>query len=98
MRVKSNRKIRLFKIERMLYIVVICLVLLLPVGLVFSKATLSKLNIEVERLKREINNQEKKNQSLVMKVNELSSLENIQIIAQGMGLRYNNDNIRIIVD
>ncbi len=96
MKVNKVRKFKLFRIEKLLYIIVVCIVLFSPVAIVFSKATLSKLNIEVERLKKQVDNQESRNQSLSMKVNELSSLENIQMIAENMGLRYNNDNIRII--
>jgi len=96
MKVDKGRKLKLFKIEKLLYITVICLLLVSPVAIVFSKATLSKLNIEVEQLKKQVSTQERKNQSLTMKVNELASLENIQIVAQSMGLRYNSDNIRVI--
>ncbi len=98
MRVQKSRKMRLFRIEKLLYITAICLLLISPVVIVFSKATLSKLNIEVEQLKNEISTQEKKNQSLTMKVNELVSLDNIKLVAQNMGLKYNNDNIKVIVD
>ncbi|MGI6325347.1 MAG: cell division protein FtsL [Bacilli bacterium] len=98
MGIKRGKRIKLFKFEKLLYVVAICFMLLSPLGIVFSKATLSKLNIEVEQLKKEIGTQQKKNQSLTMKINELASLENIQTIAQNMGLKYNNDNIKIIVD
>ena len=41
-------------------------------------------------------NQEKENESLEMKINELASLENIQKIAEEYGLSYINSNIKII--
>ena len=31
-----------------------------------------------------------------MKINEMASLENIQIISKNLGLSYNNDNIKTI--
>lgn len=96
MSVNKRKKLKLLKVERLLYTLAICLLLVSPVAIVFSKATLSKLTIDVEELKEQVSVQEKKNQSLTMKVNELSSLENIQLVAQNMGLKYNNNNIKTI--
>lgn len=70
--------------------------LLLIIGCVFSGATLSKTNVEVERLKVEVKNQQNINQSMVMKINELSSLDNIKNVIQDMGLAFNNNNIKSI--
>lgn len=63
----------------------------------FAKISLSSLNVEVERLNNKVKEQSKTNQSLVMKINELASLENIQEVANSEGLAYNNGNI-IVVD
>ena len=63
----------------------------------FAKISLSSLNVEVERLNNKVKEQNKTNQSLVMKINELASLENIQEVANSEGLAYNNGNI-IVVD
>ena len=46
----------------------------------FAKNTLSSINIEVERITRQVKDQKKTNQSLSMKINELASLENIENI------------------
>ena len=62
----------------------------------FAKITLSSINIEVEKLNKQVTKQEKTNQSLSMKINELASLENIQAVANNEGLAYNNGNIVII--
>lgn len=66
------------------------------VSLFFFKAQLSSVNIEVERLKKSVSKQEKVNESLTMKVNELVSLENMQLVAASEGLEYNNNNIIVI--
>jgi cell division protein FtsL len=95
---KKTRKLKLLKVERLLYAIVVLLLLISPVAILFSKATLSKLNVDVEQLKIEVKNQTKKNQSLTMKVNEMVSLDNIKLVAQDMGLKYNNDNIKVIAD
>lgn len=66
------------------------------VSIFFFKAQLSSINIEVEKLKKTVTKQEKINESLTMKVNELISLENMQLVAAQEGLEYNNDNIVVI--
>ncbi len=76
-----------------LTIITICFVL---VSILFFKAQLSSINIEVERLKKDVTKQEKVNESLTMKVNELISLENMQLVAANNGLEYNNNNIIVI--
>ena len=60
------------------------------------KNSLASINIEVERLSRDIKEQKEVNQSLTMKINELASLENVNIVANEIGLAYNNDNIRLV--
>ena len=86
----------LLKIEKRFIRISTAMSLILVIASVFFQASLSKTNIEVERLKIEIKTQASKNMSLVMKKNELASLENIQTVAKEMGLAYNNDNIRTI--
>ena len=65
-------------------------------AIVFSKATLAKVNFEVEQEKKKIEKQEKTNESLSMTIDELASLTKIQEVAQEQGLSYNNNNIRTI--
>ena len=84
------------KFEKLLYAFTIVLVLSCPLIIVFSQATLSKINYEVEKSKKQIETQEKKNESLTMKINELASLDRIQEVADNQGLSYNNDNIKMI--
>ena len=62
----------------------------------FMKNSLASINIEVERLSRDIKEQKEVNQSLTMKINELASLENVNVVANQVGLAYNNDNIRLV--
>ena len=76
----------------------IVLTIMIAISTVFSKATLSETNINVEKTKVIIAKQESINQSLTMKINELASLTNIQTIAKEYGLNYNNDNILVIKD
>lgn len=91
-----KKKVKMGKFERLLYVFTFILVLASPFAIVFSQATLSKINYEVEKSKQELSKQEKKNESLVMKINELASLDKIQEVADEKGLSYNNDNIKTI--
>ena len=94
---KVKKRLKMSKFERLLYIFVLILVLSTPFLLVFSQATLSKVNYDVEKTKQAISTQRKKNESLTMKVNELTSFENVKKVVEEMGLAYNNENI-IVVD
>ena len=94
---KKNKKKSVFtKLERFLYKSTFMIMFLLVLGIVFTSASVSKLNIELQEMSREVEAQEDTNQSLAMKINEMASLENIQIISKNLGLTYNNDNIKTI--
>lgn len=96
MKNKKTKKSKFTPFERFLYFITIMLIVLSPLMIVFEKSTLSKMNYEVEKIKKKISIQEKENESLQMKINELASLENIQKVIKEKGLEYNNDNIKNI--
>ena len=82
--------------EKLLYscaVLALCSTFLLKI---FCSASIGNLNIMVERLKSDVSIQTKKNESLTMQVNELTSYENMDSILKDMGLAYNNENIIII--
>jgi cell division protein FtsL len=91
-----KRKVKFLKIEKLMMRLCALLLLMIPVSNVFGMAMLSKNNLEVERLKKVINEQNKRNQSLTMKINELQSFDNIQNVAKEKGLAYNSNNIKVI--
>ena len=95
-KVKVRRIYKISKFERLLYGFTLILVVIAPLAIVFSQATLSKVNYDVEKIKNEITAQERTNQSLSMKISELASLDKIQEVAESEGLSYNNDNIKYI--
>lgn len=90
---KRRKRARFEKRMIMLTFITLCFVF---VSIFFFKAQLSSINIEVEKLKKDVTKQEKVNESLTMKVNELISLENMQLVAANNGLEYNNNNIIVI--
>ena len=96
---KKNKKKKMFtKVERFLYKSSLVIIVFLVIGTIFGQTMLSKVNYEVEKLKNNLDEQKETNQSLVMVINEMISLENIQTIADSMGLAYNNDNIKTITE
>jgi len=92
----KKSKIKFTRVEKLLYALTALLVISLPLAVLFSQATLSKLNIEVESMKVKIQKQANINESMTMKINELVSLDKIQTVANSYGLAYNNDNIKTI--
>lgn len=95
---KVKKRVKMSKFERLLYSLAIFLLVLAPVSIVFSKATLAKINFEVEKQRREIAKQKKTNESIAMTIDELASLTKIQKVAEEQGLSYNNGNIKSVVE
>lgn len=96
MKKQVKKQLKMSKSERLLYTVAVFLLLASPISIVFSKATLAKVNFEVEQQKKEIAVQKKTNESISMTIDELASLTKIQEVAVQQGLSYNNSNIRTI--
>ena len=91
-----ERKIKITKGEVLLYgcgILSIAFVLLLKI---FCGAGIGHLNMSVERNRYLVTENEKKVESLTMKINELTSFDNVKDLVKDMGLAYNNENIIII--
>lgn len=95
---KVKKKVKISKFEKLLYTLAVFLLVISPVSIVFSKATLAEINFEVEKQKKEIEKQKKTNESLSMAIDELASLTKIQQVAEEQGLSYNNNNIRSVKD
>lgn len=93
---KKSKTGKLISRERKFVVLGAILLLFLWGVSFFMKNSLASINIEVERLSRDIKEQKEVNQSLTMKINELASLENVNVVANQVGLAYNNDNIRLI--
>ena len=71
---------------------------ILVVGIIYSRATLGKINLEVQELSDIIKEESEDNQSLEMKINEMVSLDKIQEVSSELGLTYNNDNIKSVTE
>ncbi|MDD3186893.1 MAG: hypothetical protein PHD02_00240 [Bacilli bacterium] len=94
----KKRKLKLLKIEKLLYATAgLCMIGIVLLR-VFFGANIGNLKLEIEKLNLELTNQNKKNESLVMKVNELTSFDNVKDVVKDLGLAYNKDNIIIVDD
>ncbi len=96
MKKPKTKTIKIYKGERFLSLLILFLLIMLPICTVLTKAVLSETNISVEQLKDKIEDQEGKNESLSMQIDELASLDKIQEVADEQGLSYNNTNIKNI--
>lgn len=93
----KKKKNKVTKGERLLYFYAIIAFVCAISLKIFCGAAVSEMKMNIEEVKYNISTQEKTNESLTMKVNELTSFENVQEVVKEMGLAYNNDNI-IVVD
>lgn len=98
MKRKVKKRYKVSKFERLIYTLAVFLLVISPISIVFSKATLSQINFEVEQQKEQIEEQQKTNESLAMTIDELASLTKIQEVAEQQGLSYNNDNIKTVTE
>lgn len=90
---RKKKKKGLTKLERFICKSGIFMMIILLVGIVFTSAAVSKMNIELQKMNEKIEIQENTNESLAMIINEMASFENIQVVSRNLGLTYNNDNI-----
>lgn len=96
MQKRKTKIVRFTKGEKLLYS---CAVIALSCSFlikIFCGAGIGHLNMSVEKLQYNINSQEKTNESLTMKINELTSFDNVKSLVKDMGLAYNNENVIII--
>lgn len=92
----KGKKKRVSKIESFLYKSMITLSVFLIIGIVMGQAALARINLEVQKLNERVSSKKDENMSLVMKINEMASLENIENVSSDMGLAYNNENIKTV--
>lgn len=96
MRKKSKKGIS--KLEKFIYKSFVLTTIILVVGIIYSRAALGKINLEVQELSDVIKDETEDNQSLAMKINEMVSLDKIQKVSDELGLTYNNDNIKSVLE
>ena len=95
---KKRKKKGTYRIEKTLYKYFVMTTIVLVVGIIYSRAALGKINLEVQELSDIIKEESEDNQSLAMKINEMVSLNKIQEVSEALGLTYNNDNIKSVTE
>ena len=95
---KKNNGNKKNKREKKLYRLFIVTTIFLIIGIIYSKAMLSKINLEIQELSSIIRSESEDNQSLAMKINEMVSLDKIREISTKQGLKYNNNNIKSVLE
>ena len=95
---KKKKKKGITRGEKMLYKLSTFMVIFLVIGIILSKSSLSQINVELQKLENQVANKSYENQSLVMKINEMVSLEKIKHISNEQGLTYNNENIKTVLE
>ena len=83
-------------IEVFLWGIVVLLLLAIPITSVYVKAVLSETNIALQSAKDDLEKQANTNEGLKMEINELASLDKIQLVANENGLSYNNNNVVVV--
>ena len=86
------------KLEKRIYKTFVFITIFLILGIIYSKATLAKINLEIQDLSGTIKEETEDNQSLAMRINEMVSLEKIQQVSDELGLTYNNKNIKTVLE
>ena len=94
----KRRRARITKGEVLLYSMAFLCLFSVVVSKIFFSAGITNLNMNIEKQQNNIETQEKVNESLTMKVNELTAYDKVKDVASDMGLAYNNDSIVIIDD
>ena len=82
--------------EKFMYKLFVVAIIGLVVLVVFSETTLAQVNVDVQRVEKEVLEQKKKIDSLEMKIDEMTSLDHIKEISLEYGLSYHSENIRTI--
>jgi len=93
---KKSRRIKLNLEEKFLIFSMICCLVGIFAIQIFLGAQISNVKMNIEKVEYKIEVQEKKNESLTMQINELTSYENVSKVIEKMGLEYNNKNIIVV--
>lgn len=96
MRKEKKKKQFLCQFERLMYKIFIVVIVGLIIGIVCSETSLAQVNVEVQKMDKAVEQQKKKIESLEMKIDKMTSLENIKEVSAEYGLTYHSENIKTI--
>ena len=93
---KKKKKTFLSSLERFIYKLFAVIIILVIVGIVCSETSLAQINLDIQKQDSEVEKQRKRIESLNMKIDEMTSLDNIKEISERYGLTYHSENIKTI--
>lgn len=93
---KKKKKTFLSSLERFIYKLFAVMIILLIVGIVCSETSLAQMNLDIQKQEAEVEKQRKRIESLNMKIDEMTSLDNVKEISEKYGLTYHSENIKTI--
>ena len=93
---KKKKKTFLSSLERFIYKLFAVIIILVIVGIVCSETSLAQMNLDIQKQEAEVEKQRKRIESLNMKIDEMTSLDNIKEISERYGLTYHSENIKTI--
>lgn len=93
---KKKKKQYISGVEKVMYRFFLVVIILLIVGIVCGQTTLAQINLEVQKLNKEVDKQRNINDSLEMKIDEMTSLDRVKEVSSEYGLTYNSENIKTI--
>ncbi len=96
MKKESKKQVFLSGVERFILKIGVVLVIALIILIVCSETSLAQINVEVQKLNKEVAEQKKVNESLKMKIDEMTSLDRIKEVCNEYGLEYHSENIKTI--
>ena len=71
---KVKKRLKMSKFEKLIYTLALFLLVISPVSIVFSKATLANINYEVEKQKQKIEEQQKEKDTIQRKIDTQNEL------------------------
>lgn len=93
---KKNKKRFFCRLESFMYKFFAIIVIGLIVLIVCSETSLAQINVEVQKIEKQVSEQKKKIESLNMKIDEMTSLDHIKEVSDEYGLKYYSENIKTI--
>ncbi len=96
MKKEIKKKKFLSGFERFMYRLCIMIIIALIIGIVCSETSLAQTNVEIQKLESTVEKQKKRNESLNMKIDEMTSLDHIKEVSEEFGLSYHSENIKTI--
>ena len=93
--IKSNRKV-FTKGEKVLFILFVSVVALFCVGILQTQASIYATTQDIQTIEQQIDETKKQNTDLSIQVSELSTYERVWEKAKALGLKLNEQNVKVV--